>query len=83
MSDRVLCVDDDPNILAAYRRALHRRFQLDTAAGGAEALALLAERGFYAVNIGIPKPIKVFVPMKVGAALPADDWEYLEEPTVE
>ncbi len=51
MSERILCVDDDSNVLAAYKRALHRRFQLDTAEGGEEALAAVAAQGPYAVVV--------------------------------
>ncbi len=51
MSRRVLCVDDDPNILRAYSRTLRNKFELDTAASGEEALRILAERGPYAVVV--------------------------------
>jgi response regulator RpfG family c-di-GMP phosphodiesterase len=51
MSDRILCVDDDRNILDAYQRALRKQFQLDTALGGEEALAAIAQRGPYAVVV--------------------------------
>src|SRR5690606_11980469 len=42
MSNRILCVDDEPNILAGFKRALHRRYALEVAVGpkaGLEALA--------------------------------------------
>jgi len=51
MSRRVLCVDDDPNILRAYSRTLRNKFELDTAASGEEALRILTERGPYAVVV--------------------------------
>lgn len=51
MSRRVLCVDDDPNILRAYSRTLRSKFELDTAASGEEAIRILAERGPYAVVV--------------------------------
>jgi len=38
---KVLLVDDEPNVLSAYRRHLGRRFDIATAAGGAEALEYL------------------------------------------
>jgi response regulator RpfG family c-di-GMP phosphodiesterase len=38
---RVLLVDDEPNVLAALRRHLRTEFEVETAGGGAEALALL------------------------------------------
>ncbi len=44
-------VDDDPNLLAACERNLRRQFELDTAPGGAEALAKLAAQGPYAVVV--------------------------------
>jgi response regulator RpfG family c-di-GMP phosphodiesterase len=50
MSERVLCVDDDPNILAAYRRQL-RQFSLQTALGPGEALEMVRTQGPFAVII--------------------------------
>ena len=41
MTPKVLLVDDDPNILSAYSRTFRKRFQIDTALGGDEGLALL------------------------------------------
>lgn len=41
---QILCVDDDPNILDAYKRKLRKRFQIETAPGGPEALTLIGER---------------------------------------
>lgn len=40
---RVLLVDDEPSLLAAYRRLLGDRFDLVLASGGRRAMALLAE----------------------------------------
>ena len=51
MTERVLFVDDDTNILAGYRRQLRKRFQLHTAAGGAEGLELLKRDGPFAVVV--------------------------------
>ncbi|MGQ9559940.1 MAG: HD domain-containing phosphohydrolase [Candidatus Oleimicrobiaceae bacterium] len=51
MNERILCVDDDPNILAGYRRILHARFALETAQGGREALAKIQQNGPYAVVV--------------------------------
>jgi response regulator RpfG family c-di-GMP phosphodiesterase len=51
MSERILFVDDDPNLLAACERNFRRQFPLDTAEGGEVALARLAERGPYAVVV--------------------------------
>jgi response regulator RpfG family c-di-GMP phosphodiesterase len=49
-ANRVLLVDDENNVLLAYTRVLRRRFNLDVALGGAEALALM-EAGPYAVIV--------------------------------
>lgn len=49
MLPKILFVDDDPNLLAAFQRNLRRRFVFDTALGGEEALALLTSQGPYAV----------------------------------
>jgi response regulator RpfG family c-di-GMP phosphodiesterase len=57
VSNRVLCVDDDANILAAYRRQLRKQFDIDTAEGGAQGLEAVAGRGPYAVivaDMGMP-----------------------------
>jgi response regulator RpfG family c-di-GMP phosphodiesterase len=51
MSAKILMVDDDPNLLAACERNLRRQFELETASGGAEALAKLAAHGPYAVVV--------------------------------
>jgi response regulator RpfG family c-di-GMP phosphodiesterase len=42
MSDVILIIDDDANLLAAMRRQLRDRFTIRTAQGGEEAVALLA-----------------------------------------
>lgn len=49
MKRRILFVDDDPNILAAFQRNLRKRFEFDTALGAEEALALIGAQGPYAV----------------------------------
>ncbi len=46
---KILCVDDDPNLLDGFRRNLRRLFTLDTATSGAEALVLVQTKGPYAV----------------------------------
>lgn len=51
MSARVLCVDDDPNALAAYQRALRKVVAIDVAQGGEEGLRQVLERGPYAVVV--------------------------------
>ena len=51
MTPRILCVDDDSNILLGYQRALRKRFSIEVALGGAEALNAIAEQGPYAVVV--------------------------------
>lgn len=51
MAEKILLVDDDSNILDGYRRSLSKEFQMETALGGKEALALATEKGPYAVVI--------------------------------
>jgi len=51
MPEKILLVDDDPNILDGYRRILSREFLLETALGGEQALKLVAESGPYAVVV--------------------------------
>src|SRR5579862_2381726 len=51
MSEKILLVDDDSNVLDGYRRSLSREFLMETAQGGADALALAADKGPYAVVI--------------------------------
>ncbi|MGK7346319.1 MAG: HD domain-containing phosphohydrolase [Candidatus Nitrospinota bacterium M3_3B_026] len=49
--EKVLCVDDDPNILDAYKRNLRKQFALDTALGPEEGLEAVARKGPYAVVV--------------------------------
>ncbi|MCD6379000.1 response regulator [bacterium] len=52
MIDKILCVDDEPNILLAYRRQLKKKIKnVDTALGGEEGLNALDSKGPYAVVI--------------------------------
>src|ERR1022692_2024409 len=51
MSEKILFVDDDPNLLASCERSLRRHFQIETAEGGEAGLAKLASRGPYAVVV--------------------------------
>ena len=48
---KILCVDDDPNVLAAYQRNFRKRFSIETASGGVQALSLMAANGPYAVVV--------------------------------
>ncbi len=51
MNKRILCVDDDPRVLTAYRRNLELLFELHTAPGGEEGLRMLGVNGPYAVVV--------------------------------
>ncbi|OQX19781.1 MAG: two-component system response regulator [Desulfobulbaceae bacterium A2] len=51
MSDKILFVDDEPQILQAMERQLRNRFNLRTANSGAEALAILQAEGPFAVIV--------------------------------
>jgi DNA-binding NtrC family response regulator len=51
MSDRILLVDDDSNVLDGYRRGLSREFLIETATGGDQALPLIEKNGPYAVIV--------------------------------
>ena len=49
MTDRILFVDDEVNILNGLRRTLRRDYQFDTAVGGHEGLALIDEHPYAVV----------------------------------
>ncbi len=49
MNEKLLYVDDDPNILRAYERSMRKFFQMDTAQGGDEGLEAIRAKGPYAV----------------------------------
>lgn len=51
MSEKILLVDDDFNILSGYQRSLHGEFQLDTAPGSKEGLQWIAQKGPFAVVV--------------------------------
>lgn len=51
MSDRILLVDDDSNVLDGYRRGLSREFLIETATGGDQALPLIEKEGPFAVIV--------------------------------
>ncbi|GAB4392783.1 MAG: response regulator [Kiloniellaceae bacterium] len=51
MTDKVLFVDDDPQILSAFKRGLRKRFAVTTAEGGAAGLELLKKEGPFAVVV--------------------------------
>src|SRR5687767_13565250 len=49
ISRKILCVDDDENILKGLKRQFRQKFDITTANGGPEALNTLAEQGPFAV----------------------------------
>jgi DNA-binding NtrC family response regulator len=51
MLKRILCVDDEPNILMAYKRQFRKHFEIDTAQDVEKALRWLDDRGPYAVVV--------------------------------
>lgn len=51
MKEKILIVDDEPNILAACRRQLRKFFDLHTAQGALEAQELIREQGPYSVVV--------------------------------
>src|ERR1700728_974894 len=51
MSDRVLFVDDEPQLLEGIQRALRKQLDLFTAPGGAEGLRVLSEAGPFALVV--------------------------------
>lgn len=49
--EKILLVDDDPNVLAGYQRQLRKAFNVDTAQGGQQALELIKRQGPFAVVV--------------------------------
>jgi response regulator RpfG family c-di-GMP phosphodiesterase len=49
MKCKVLCVDDDVNVLNGLQRTLRKQFHLETATSGDEALSMIDKQGPYAV----------------------------------
>jgi len=48
---KILCVDDEPNILEAYQRSLRKQFCIETASGGEQGLEAIAKNGPFAVIV--------------------------------
>jgi DNA-binding NtrC family response regulator len=48
---KILFVDDEPDVLAAFSRNLRKRFLFDTATSGSDALRLIRLHGPYAVIV--------------------------------
>ena len=51
ITEKVLFVDDDPNLLASCERSFHRSFPVVAAEGGEAALQIIADRGPFAVVV--------------------------------
>ena len=51
MSQKILLVDDDPNILQGFKRQLRKQFQIETALGGKEGLEAVVKSGPFAVIV--------------------------------
>jgi DNA-binding NtrC family response regulator len=49
MNRRILCVDDEPQVLSALRRGLSEDYEVQTANGGAPAIELLGSNVTFAV----------------------------------
>jgi response regulator RpfG family c-di-GMP phosphodiesterase len=51
LNERILCVDDNENVLASYQRCLRDHFKVDVAINAPSALRLLNTNGPYAVVV--------------------------------
>lgn len=51
MADKILLVDDEPNILSALKRQLHGTFAVHTAVSGAQGLKMIEEEGPFCVVV--------------------------------
>ncbi|HKX30787.1 MAG TPA: HD domain-containing phosphohydrolase [Blastocatellia bacterium] len=51
MNEKILCVDDERNVLEAYQRSLRKEFEIEIATGAAEGLEAVANRGPFAVIV--------------------------------
>jgi len=51
MTDKILFVDDDPNILNAYKRQLRKEFNLTTALSGDEGLETIEQEGPFSIVV--------------------------------
>lgn len=51
MNNKILCVDDDPNILQGYKRALRKDFDITIAEGGEQGLATIKSEGGFALVV--------------------------------
>ncbi|HEX3101699.1 MAG TPA: HD domain-containing phosphohydrolase, partial [Pyrinomonadaceae bacterium] len=51
MNTKILCVDDEPNVLEAFSRSLRKDFQVFVALSGDQAIAMIENEGPFAVVI--------------------------------
>lgn len=51
MKDKILLVDDEPNVLAGYKRGLRQRFDVFTAEGGEKGLESISAHGPFCVIV--------------------------------
>lgn len=51
MTEKILFVDDEPNVLSALQRQFRKHYDVSTALGGVRALHLIAHEGPYAVIV--------------------------------
>lgn len=51
MKDKILLVDDEPNVLSGYKRGLRQRFDVYTAEGGEKGLEAIEHNGPFAVVV--------------------------------
>jgi len=49
MGEKILFVDDDPNILNSFKRQLRKMYQISTASSGQDGLDLIKKKGPFAV----------------------------------
>ncbi len=51
MADRILLVDDDPNVLQGFKRHLRKDYDMELAVGGHQAIELFKTKGPFAVVV--------------------------------
>lgn len=51
MTEKILFIDDDPNILDAFKRQLRKQFKIETAPGGDTGIKLITSGGPFAVVV--------------------------------
>jgi len=51
VSEKILFVDDEANVLAAFQRQLRREFRINTALGGEQALRVMEQHGPFAAVV--------------------------------